>query len=545
MAPTTGSLVTRADIARRTAVRRPAVSNWQRRYPDFPGAVASNDEDVDLFSEADVQAWLDGRPIPANARRTGEGPGTTYGDRFRPKEAKAEFVAAVRALAGAPRPFGDHIPHDHYPLLLMALLHVRQLRPEVWRACADGQGDVAVAVRQVLWDMGAYHLSDMLARSLDEDTSRVLPELVAALDEVGTRGGSSALGITAGTEAFDLLLAAYADVAGGSAGELPTPRSAARAVAGMLMGEPLLDGDPPLRLHDPYCRAGEMLAASVDFVRAATASPPSLSVSGAGPGDLARELAGMNLAQRHQSAELFPARGEGPEGCGSGPGAGFDRVLTNPPFNARVVRRPGYEAPHWRYGEPPAHNANYDWLQYVVHSLSERGRACVVMPTNAASSAHAGERRIRRAMIEDGAVEALVALPSQLFSATAVAATVWILRHPTGSCEDVLFVDATRMGTMASRTRRVLAAEDTDLLARAVRNREEREGFSRAVGIEEIRVNGHSLNATAYLAARATEPVRTAADGRIRGLAQRLADLDGRARAVDRDIEDLLKGYGL
>jgi len=542
MAPTTGRVVTRADIARRTAVRRPAVSNWQRRYADFPEVVSRNDEDVELFSEAEVQTWLDGRVIPANARLTGEGAGATYGDRFRPKDTATEFVAAVRALVGDPQHFGDRVPPDHYVLLLMALVHLRQLRPVTWRACVDRPDGAAPAVRQFLRENGRHQLSDLVSRLLERCPPHMLAGVVAALD-TGEPEEHATSGFEAGASAFDLLLSAYGEVAGGTAGELPTPPTAARAVAGMLMGEPPAGDGPLMRLHDPYCRAGEMLAASVDAVRATVSTPLRLSVSGAGAGALQSELAGMNLAQRGQPADLCPE--PGPEDRGSGPGARFDRVLVNPPFNARRSGGSGGPVPHWRYGDPPPHNANYDWLQYVIHTLSERGRACVVMPTNAASSAHSGERRIRRAMIEDGAVEGLVALPPQLFAATAVAVTVWLLRHPTGSCQVVFFADATRLGSMASRTRRVLAAEDTDLLVRITRSREEREGFSRIVGIEEIRANGYSLSATAYLAIRATAPVQTATGGRVRALNERLAELGDRARDIDRHIQDLFKEYGL
>ncbi|KQX83842.1 hypothetical protein ASD51_17560 [Streptomyces sp. Root55] len=536
-------MVTRADIARRTAVRRPAVSNWQRRYADFPGVVSRNDGDVELFSEAEVQTWLDGRVIPANARQMGERAGATYGDRFRPKDSATEFVAAVRTLVGDPQLFGDRITPDHCLLLLMALVHLRQLRPDAWRACAGRPDETVSAVLEFLWEGGYSQLSDLVSRLLERCPPHTLAGVVDALD-TGESDEPTTSGPVAGASAFDLLLAAYGEVAGGTAGELPTPPSAARAVAGMLMGEPPSGDDPHVRLHDPYCRAGEMLAASVDAVRASVSTPLRLSVSGAGAGALLSELAVMNLAQRGQPVDLRPGSGPGRGDAGGGPGTRFDRVLVNPPFNARVSGGSGAFAPYWRYGDPPLHNANYDWLQYVVHTLSEQGRACVVMPTNAAASAHSGERRIRRGMIEDGAVEGLVALPPQLFAATAVAVTVWLLKHPVGSCRDVFFVDATRLGTMASRTRRVLTAEDTDLLVQVTRSREERGGFSRTVGIEEIRANGHSLSATAYLTTRATRPGATTG-GQVRTLNGRLTQLGDRARDIDQHIQDLLKEYGL
>ncbi|HWU11463.1 MAG TPA: N-6 DNA methylase, partial [Streptomyces sp.] len=366
MVPTPGRVVTRADIARRTAVRRPVVSNWQRRHADFPGVVSRSDEGVELFSEAEVQTWLDGRVIPANARLAGEGAGATYGDRFRPEDTATEFLAAVRALVGDPQHFGDHVPLDHYLLLLMALIHLRQLRPETWRACVGRPDRAALAVREFLRENGRHQLSDLVSRLLERCPPHMLAGVVGALD-TGEPEKPTTSGFEAGASAFDLLLAAYGEVAGGTAGELPTPPAVARAVAGMLMGEPPSGEGTLMRLHDPYCRGGEMLAASVDAVRATVSTPLRLSVSGAGAGALQSELAGMNLAQRGQPADLRPepepGPGPGPEDRGSGPGARFDRVLVNPPFNARLSSGSGGSVPHWRYGDPPLHNANYDWLQ--------------------------------------------------------------------------------------------------------------------------------------------------------------------------------------
>ncbi|MFE4691537.1 N-6 DNA methylase [Streptomyces sp. NPDC056749] len=436
------------------------------------------------------------------------------------------------------------MPHDHYLLLLMALVHLRRRRPETWRDGEHEQEHLADTVRYVLQEEGLRHLSELLARALDGCSPRMLTEIAVALG-AGSPEAPCTTGAEAGAEAFDLLLAAYGETASGTAGELPTPPAVARAVTGMLMGEPPASDSPSLRLHDPYCRAGEMLAASVDVAQAFAGASAALSVSGTGGDALHCELARMNVGQRGLSADLRHEPAPGPGAYGSGPGAGFDRVVTNPPFNVRTPGAARRFAPYWRYGDPPAHNANYDWLQYVVGSLSAQGRASVVMPTNAASSAHSGEQRIRRAMIEDGAVEGLVALPPHLFAATSVAVTVWLLKHPTGSCQDVFFVDATRLGSMVSRTRRVLSAEDTDLLVEVTRSRTEREGFSRTVGIDEIRTNGHSLSATAYLTTRATGGARTVTEGQIRELTGRLSDLGDLARRTDRHIEDLFKEYGL
>ncbi|MFH0243712.1 helix-turn-helix transcriptional regulator [Streptomyces sp. HK10] len=79
-----GRLVPRAEIARLAGVRRPAVSNWERRHPDtFPGPVPAGEGGTELFRAAEVADWLDRRVIPVNARGDDEPAGTTHGDRFR------------------------------------------------------------------------------------------------------------------------------------------------------------------------------------------------------------------------------------------------------------------------------------------------------------------------------------------------------------------------------------------------------------------------------------------------------------------------------
>ncbi|MYW82709.1 type I restriction enzyme M protein [Streptomyces sp. LaPpAH-199] len=546
----TDPLVTRADIARRAGVHRPAVSNWQRRYSGFPRPVSEDSQETELFAEAEVQTWLDSRAIPSNARRPEESTGTTYGDRFRAGSAPVPLLSTVRTLVGEDQRFAGRLSvdqYDQYPLLLMALVHLREKHPGARGSRADLWRDVPTAVRKQLRGDGMHLLFDRLRPILDEVPPKMLADLGTALDAGSAPGGADA------ADAFDFLLARYGEVAHGKAKDLPTPPSAARTVAELVAdgGRRTGDGTPAVpRLHDPYCRGGELLAAAVDAARAAghegfsTTPPDEWLVSGVGTDGLLLELARMSLDVRGAQGEWRLERELAAPGH-LGTAERFGLVLTNPPFNARP--RGDHEASaHWRYGPPPRHNANYDWLQYVVHTLSVGGRGCVVMPTNAASSANPGERRIRERMVEDGAVEGLVALPPQLFSTTAVAVTLWFLKHPTGDCRDIFFVDATRLGSMASRTQRVLSDADRDRLVRVYRAGADEAGFSRTVGIDEIRKNGYALSATAYLAADATtNPAGTGSTDRVRELAERLAALDAMGREADQHVANLLRGYGL
>src|SRR5213076_1074728 len=118
------------------------------------------------------------------------------------------------------------------------------------------------------------------------------------------------------------------------------------------------------------------------------------------------------------------------------------------------------------------------------------------------------ERAIRSAMVDDGAVEAIIALPPQLFRHTAIPVTLWVLAFPAGKTRGpVLFVDATRSGAMVERNRRVLAEADIDRIRRAFDEWRERRhwttyggvaGFSASVSVEAIRENGDILNPLVY-----------------------------------------------
>jgi type I restriction enzyme M protein len=85
------------------------------------------------------------------------------------------------------------------------------------------------------------------------------------------------------------------------------------------------------------------------------------------------------------------------------------------------------------------------------------------MPNSAANSTHGQDAATRKAMVDAGVVEALVALPPGLFPTTAIPVTVWLLGTPDGQRQgEVLFIDATRHGEMSGRTRRVLTSKDID-----------------------------------------------------------------------------------
>lgn len=523
--------VTRGDIARLTGVSRPAVTNWARRHDDFPAPVEEPaDGTVEVFAAEDVLGWLDTRTVPANARRPGETAGTTFGDRFR------------AGLGGSsPPPATDWTAllwdtYDHYRgdmtwegylTLLPGLLFTRLEKPGLWR--------------RYLADAG-FALEDQRApRSLAPDRFR---SLLDAIERSGD--GSRADGVTA----FDRTLELLRDTDDKNAAEFFTPASVARVMARALVP----DSGTVTRLHDPFCRSGELLAAWLDeAARHGLDAPPQ--ISGRTPDSRARSLARMTAALRGVHA-TFSDGGATPAQGPTDPPATFDRVLSNPPFHVRMPDHPG-SAPHWRYGRPSARGSNFDWLQYAVSLLTPEGRGAMVMPAGAAFTSLDGT--IRRGMVEDGALEAVVALPGQLFASTGIAVHLWFLRHPTGRADDVLFVDGGELGTMPSRSRRILTDPEVDTLAGEVtawrRGRSagtphpDVPGLSRAVSAAEIAEHGFRLD-PAFLVHQAEELLLSAQDvarmrDRVGRLTTRLRALHDESVGVDRTVTERLEEHGL
>ncbi len=129
----------------------------------------------------------------------------------------------------------------------------------------------------------------------------------------------------------------------------------------------------------------------------------------------------------------------------------------------------------WHYGVPPAGNANFAWVQHIVHHLAPAGMAGFVLANGSMSSNQSGEGEIRKSLIEADRVDCRVALPGQLFYSTQIPACLWFLARDrkNGKFRDrrgqVLFIDARKLGRMVDRTHRELIDEDIARIATTCR----------------------------------------------------------------------------
>ncbi|MEV4536273.1 class I SAM-dependent DNA methyltransferase [Asanoa sp. NPDC049518] len=251
---------------------------------------------------------------------------------------------------------------------------------------------------------------------------------------------------------------------GKDAGAFYTPRSVVKTLIEML--EPYHG-----RVYDPACGSGGMFVQSAEFVKVHDGKRTDISIYGQEFTDSTWRLAKMNLALRGIEADLGD-RSADSFAQDLHPDLRADFVLANPPFNVSNWWDPKMQDdPRWRYGKPPVGNANFAWVQHFIYHLSPRGTAGFVLANGSLSSKSGGEGDIRRRLVEADLVDCIVAMPDKLFFNTGIPVSLWFIskdRHGNGHRqrkEEVLFINARKLGAMQTRRLRALADDDIAKIA--------------------------------------------------------------------------------
>jgi type I restriction enzyme M protein len=276
-------------------------------------------------------------------------------------------------------------------------------------------------------------------QTLPPDRLEALVAAVHALREELSRGHRrDLLG-----RCYEFLLERFAE--GASRGEFYTPPSVGRLMVRLV-------GPLGPTVYDPCCGSGGLLARA-----AQAAGTDAVRVVGQECNPETRAIAAMALYSQGLDAALGPRAADTLE-LDLHDNIEAQTVLANPPFNLRQWCTGAVaDDPRWRWGKPPAANANYAWVQHILAHLGPGGRGAVVLANGALTTRVRPERAIRSALLDAGAVEAVVGLPDQLFYATAIPASVWLLRPPVeGAPPPVLFVRADDLGEMDGRSHQVL-----------------------------------------------------------------------------------------
>ena len=354
---------------------------------------------------------------------------------------------------------------------------------------------------------------------------------------------------------YEYFLSQFASAEGKKGGEFYTPRCVVKLLVEMI--EPYQG-----RVYDPCCGSSGMFVQSVEFIRAhATGNGNSRRTSRDAKADISIygqesnyttwRLAKMNLAIRGIEGQI--AHGDSFHNDRHSD-LKADYILANPPFNVSDwggERLAGDK--RWCHGVPPKGNANFAWVQHMVHHLAPNGVAGFVLANGSMSSSQSGEREIRKNLIEADLVDCMAALPGQLFYSTQIPACLWFLACRRKRRGEILFIDARKLGRMVDRTHRELTAADVAGIAdtyhawctgEADDGYADVPGFCKSVPLDEVRRHGHVLTPGRYVGAEPQPDDGEPFEAKMRRLVAELQGQQAEGARLDAAIAENLKMLG-
>jgi type I restriction enzyme M protein len=357
---------------------------------------------------------------------------------------------------------------------------------------------------------------------------------------------------------YEYFLAQFASAEGKKGGQFYTPRCVVRVLVEMLAP---YNG----RVFDPCCGSGGMFVQSVKFIESHRTgngnggkAKAALSIYGQESNHTTWRLAKMNLAIRGIDANL------GAENASSftrdlHKDLKADFVLANPPFNdsdwgGERLR----DDARWRFGAPPAGNANFAWVQHFIHHLAPNGFAGFVLANGSMSSNTSGEGEIRKKIIEADLVDCIVAMPGQLFYSTQIPVCLWFIArnkrdsHFRDRRSETLFIDARKMGVLIDRVHRELTDEEIARIAgtyhswrggKGAENYADVPGFCKSVKLDEIATHGFILTSGRYVGAADQENDEASFEERFVALRAKLEEQFAAAEELNAVIRVRLREF--
>jgi len=356
---------------------------------------------------------------------------------------------------------------------------------------------------------------------------------------------------------YEYFLSRFASAEGKKGGEFYTPRCVVKLLVEML--EPFSG-----RVYDPCCGSSGMFVQSMEFINAHSSgngnggkAKTGISIYGQELNYTTWRLAKMNLAIRGIDGQI--AQGDTFHNDRH-PDLKADYVLANPPFNVSDWRGELLrDDKRWKYGVPPVGNANFAWVQHLIHHLAPTGLAGFVLANGSMASNLSSEGEIRKNIVEADLVDCMIALPGQLFYSTPIPACLWFLSRDKKNHRfrdrrgQVLLVDARKFGTMIDRTHRELTAEDIARISRTYHawrgekgagKYEDVPGFCKSANSKQIQENGYILSPGRYVGSEAPEEDDEPFQEKMRRLAAALREQMSEGRGLDKTIETNLKELG-
>lgn len=303
-------------------------------------------------------------------------------------------------------------------------------------------------------------LRGILPKTYNRFKNDLLAELLRVMSSIPTDIDGDAFG-----KIYEYFLGKFAMAEGQQGGEFFTPTSVVKLIVSVI--QPFHG-----KIFDPACGSGGMFVQSAEFVEEhKKRAIDEISIYGQEKTRETVNLCKMNLAVHGLSGDVLQANSYY-EDLHDMVGR-FDFVMANPPFNVNRVDKERIKNDRRRFpfGIPSVDNGNYLWIQLFYSALNENGRAGFVM-ANSASDARASELELRKQLIENRAVDVMIAVGSNFFYTVTLPCTLWFLdrgKHNTDRKDKLLFIDARKIYQQIDRAHREFLPEQIEFIANIVR----------------------------------------------------------------------------
>ena len=341
---------------------------------------------------------------------------------------------------------------------------------------------------------------------------------------------------------YEYCLSMFAEQEGKRGGEFFTPSCVVRTLVEVL--KPFKG-----RVYDPCCGSGGMFVQSAKFVENHSGNISNISIYGQDSNPTTWKMAQMNLAIRGIEPDLG-AYAADTFLDDRHPTLRADYIMANPPFNLSdwgLDKLKGDQ--RWKYGTPPAGNANFAWLQHMIFHLAPAGRIGMVLANGSLSSQSGGEGEIRKNIINADLVECIVAMPTQLFYTTQIPVSLWFINKQKKQPGKTLFIDARKMGTMVSRKLRELTDGDikkiSDIYDEFVDGTlEDVKGFCAVTDTAEIEKQDYILTPGRYVGIEEQEEDDEPFEEKMDRLTSELAEMFAKSHEFENEIREKLGAIG-